>query len=130
MELTNDNNSKNLGRILKQRRVMMLVTLREVAAMSGVSASHLSRIEKGGRFPSASILRKIAKPLDFNEDELFTLAGYLSHQPVSMATAHLNYNGGGLDPFVAMVLAQEPVELQSAVIGIHSILKSIAQALE
>ncbi len=130
MELTNDNNSKNLGRIIKQRRVMVPLTLRELAIMSGVSASHLGRIERKGRFPSASILRKIAKPLGFDEDELFTLAGYLSPHPVSLAKAHSNYKGRELDPLVARLLAQEPVELQRAVIGILSILKSIAQALE
>jgi len=129
MELTN-NNSKNLGRIIKQRRVMMPLTLRELAAMSSVSASHLGRIERGERFPSGSVLHRLAKPLGFDEDKLFTLAGYLSPQPVSLAEAHLNYKGMGLDPFVARVLAQEPVELQRTVIGILSILKSIAQGLE
>jgi transcriptional regulator with XRE-family HTH domain len=128
MELTNENNSENLGRIIKQRRVMMPLTLGKLATMSGVSASHLGRIERGERFPSASILRKIAKPLDFNEDGLFTLAGYLSPQPDSIDKAHLSYKE--LDPFVARVLAQEPIELQRTVIGILSILKGIAQALE
>ena len=129
MELTNNNN-RNLGRIIKQRRVMMPLTLRELAAMSGVSASHVGRIERGERFPSASVLHRIAKPLGFDEDKLFILAGYLSPQPVGIAEAHLNYKGMGLDPFVARVLAQEPVELQRTVIGILSILKSIAQGLE
>jgi len=45
--------------------------------MAGVSASHLGRIERGERFPSGSVLRRIAGPLGFEEDELFTLAGYL-----------------------------------------------------
>ena len=128
MELTNNNNSKNLGRIIKRRRAMMLLTLRELAAMSGVSASHLGRIERGERFPSASILRKIAKALGFREDELFTLAGYLSSQSPGIAEAHLNYSGRELDPYVASVLAQEPVELQRIIIGILNILKSVARA--
>ena len=127
MELTNNN---HLGGIIKQRRVMIPLTLRELAALSGVSASHLGRIDRGERFPSASVLHRLAKPLGFDEDELFILAGYLSPQPVSLAEAHLNYKGMGLDPFVAGVLAQEPVELQRTVIGILSILKSIAQASE
>lgn len=55
------NSSKNLGRMLKQRRVMIPLTLREMATMSGVSSSHLGRIERGERFPSASVLRKMAK---------------------------------------------------------------------
>ena len=70
--LNNDN--KNLGRIIKQRRVMVPLTLRELTAMSGVSSSHVGRIERGERFPSARILGKIAKPLDLGESELFTLA--------------------------------------------------------
>jgi len=73
-----DNSKNNLGRIIKQQGVMRGLTLLELGAKSGVSASHLGRIERGERFPSAQILRKIAKPLGFEESELFTLANYLS----------------------------------------------------
>jgi len=97
--------------------------------MSGVSPSHLGRIERGERFPSASILRKIARPLGFEEDELFTLAGYLSPQPSGVDESRVVYSGGQLDPYVGKMLAQEPVEVQRAVIGILSILKSIARSL-
>ncbi|MDP2718717.1 MAG: helix-turn-helix transcriptional regulator, partial [Dehalococcoidia bacterium] len=51
-------NSNDLGKILKQRRVMIPMTLGELAATSGVSSSHLGRIERGERFPSAHMLRK------------------------------------------------------------------------
>ena len=128
MGLTDDNKNENLGRIIRQQRVLIPLTLRKLADMSGVSASHLGRIERGERFPSASILRKIAKALGFREDELFTLAGYLSSQSPGMAEAHLNYSGRELDPYVASVLAQEPVELQRVIIGILNILKSVARA--
>ncbi len=74
-------NSNDLGKILKQRRVMIPMTLGELAAASGVSSSHLGRIERGERFPSAHMLRKIAKPLGFEETELLTLGGFLSPQP-------------------------------------------------
>ena len=97
--------------------------------MSGVSSSHLGRIERGERFPSASILRKIAKPLGFEEDELFTLAGYLSPASPGVAEANLAYSGRQLDPYVAKVLAEEPVEVQRAVIGILSMLKGISRSL-
>ncbi len=79
--MANHNNSKNLGTILKQRRVMLPMTLRKLATISGISSSHLGRVERGERFPSASILQKIAKPLGFGESELFSLAGYLSSLP-------------------------------------------------
>lgn len=105
------------------------MTLRELTDMSGVSSSHLGRVERGERFPSASILRRIAKPLGFEEDELFTLAGYLSPTSPGVAEAHPAYSGRQLDPYVAKVLAEEPAEVQRAVIGILSMLKSISRSL-
>jgi len=62
--------SNDLGRIIKQQRVMIPLTLEGLVTKSGVSASHLGRIERGDRFPSARILRKLAKPLWFEESEL------------------------------------------------------------
>jgi transcriptional regulator with XRE-family HTH domain len=121
--------SIDFGKILKQQRLSLPLTLRELSATSGVSASHLGRIERGERFPSGSILRKIAKPLGFDEDELFTLAGYLSPRPPSVAESHPHYGAGELDPYVARMLAQEPVETQRTVIGILSVLKSIAKGM-
>jgi len=113
----------NLSTIIKRQRVMVPLTLRELAAKAGVSASHLGRIERGERFPSASILRKIARPLGFDEDELFMLAGYLSAgTPIGAESQE------GLDPYVAKMLARESVETQRAIIGILSILKSLAQS--
>jgi transcriptional regulator with XRE-family HTH domain len=103
--------------------------LQELAEKSGVSPSHLGRIERGERFPSAVILRKLAKPLGFEEDELFTLAGYLSPQSSGIAERQVEYSGRRLDPYVERVLAEEPVEVQRAVIGILSLLKGIAKSL-
>ena len=108
---------------------MVPLTLQELAATSGISPSHLGRIERGERFPSAHILRKIAEPLGFEENELFALAGYLSPQTSSIAEPAPAYNGKRLDPYVARMLAQEPVEVQRAVIGILTILKSIARGM-
>jgi transcriptional regulator with XRE-family HTH domain len=94
--------------------------------MSGVSSSHLGRIERGERFPSAHILRKIAKPLDFEETELFYQADFLSPKP-PVAGTESEHNVGQLDPYVVRVLSQEPVELQRTVVAILTMLKSIAQ---
>jgi len=125
-----DNDYKNhLGKILKQQRLSMPMTLQELATKSGVSASHLGRTERGERFPSAHILQKIAKPLGFEEDDLFTLAGYLSPQPSIVAERNPSYGSERMDPYVARVLAQEPVEVQRAVIGLLTILKSIAKGI-
>ena len=128
--MTTEQNKRNdLGKVLKQRRVMASMTLQELARGSGVSATHLGRIEKGERFPSARILRRIAKPLGFEESELFTLANYLSPQPL-LSENQREHNVGQLDPYVASVLSQEPVEVQRTVTGMLSILKSIANAVK
>ena len=119
---------ENLGKIIKEQRIRVPLTLRELADMSGTSSSHLGRIERGERFPSAHVLRKVAKPLGFDEDELFTLAGYLSPQ-TSVAESSSNYGNRRLDPFVARILAEEPPDMQRAVIGILTILKSIAKSV-
>lgn len=118
-------NNKSLGKILKQRRVTMLLTLGGLSAKSGVSLSHLARVEMGERFPSAKILRKIAEPLGFNEGELFTYAGYLPTQSSSMTDS---FSGGRLDPYVATVLSQEPVGTQRTVVTILGVLKSMAKS--
>jgi transcriptional regulator with XRE-family HTH domain len=123
------NVDSDLSKILKRQRLSLPLTLRELSAMSGVSASHLGRIERGERYPSGSTLRRVAKPLGFEEDELFTLAGYLSPQTQGVAESHQHYGGGELDPYVARMLTQEPVDMQRAVIGILSILKNIAKSM-
>jgi transcriptional regulator with XRE-family HTH domain len=120
-------NSSDLGKMLKQQRIMSRLTLRELSAATGVSTSHLGRIERGDRFPSAGILRKIVKPLGFEVEELLIRACYLS--PKSYPTESETGAGAAeVDPYVARVLAQEPVEVQGAVLGIFSILKFVGKA--
>jgi len=102
---------------------MIPLTLQELSGVAGVSASHLGRIERGERFPSARVLRKIAKPLEFDEGELFTLAEYLS--PKSDNTIENEVQPGKLDPYVASILSQEPVEIQRAVTALLIVMKSM-----
>ncbi len=116
---------KNLGKILKQQRQSRKMTLFEVSTASGVSQSHLGRIENGERFPSADILQRIASPLGFGEEELFSLAGYLSARLPHEKTALKNQ----LDPYVERMLSQEPPEIQRAMMGILSIFKSLSAGL-
>ena len=110
-----------LGKIIKQRRVVAGLTLKELAAESGISSSYLGRVERGERFPSARVLGKLARPLGFGEAEMLTMAGLMSPQSEAEATI------GRLDPYVYSVLSQEPIEAQRAVVAILSILKSIAK---
>jgi transcriptional regulator with XRE-family HTH domain len=128
--MTTNNSRQSLGGILKQQRHASNLTLYELSAASGVSPSHLGRIEKGDRFPSASVLQRIAGPLGFSEGELFTLAGYLTSTTNLDSEKSTPGVKSGLDPYVARLLAQEPVEIQKSVVGILTILKSIASGLQ
>jgi len=122
--------NNDLGRIIKQQRIAIPLTLQELAATSGVSSSHLGRIERGERFPSAHILRRIARPLGFEEDELFTLAGFLSPHTAGVAEeSSAAYGNRRLDPCVAKMLAEETVEIQRAVIGILNTVKLVAKGM-
>ncbi len=116
----------DLLKVLKQRRVMIPLTLLELARASGVSASHLGRIERGERFPSARVLRRFAKPLGLEESELFLQAGYLSPHPPGNESEE-SQKAGRLDPYVASVLAKETDEVQRAVVAILTIMKIMAK---
>ena len=121
------NTKSDLGRILKQRRVMVPMTLYELGHAADVSPSHLGRIERGERFPSARILRRLAKPLGMEEAELLTLAEYMSPETSFHSCDHPQVSR--VDPYVAAVLSEEPLEIQRAIIGILSVTKSIARSL-
>ncbi len=125
-----DSSDKNLSQLLRQQRVSLSLTLTQVATKAGISPSHLGRIERAERFPSARILRKIAEPLGFNEGELFVLAGFFSHEPTENDVSSRTRGSERLDPYVASVLSQEPVSVQRAVIGILSILKVLRKVEE
>ena len=101
-----DASDTHIGKLLKDRRVSLGLSIQEVYRQTGISGSHLSRIEGDERRPSGQVLQKIAKPLKFEESELMVLAGYLS-QPV-VDKDDLPAVEGHLDPLVARVLAQEP----------------------
>ena len=116
-------NTGDLGKVLKRRRLLRLMSLTELASAVGVSRSYLWRIEKGERYPSGKVLRKMAQPLGFEVDELLSLAGLL---PPIQSPAYQD-DFGQLDPYVAMVLSQQPVEVQHTVIAVLTILKSIAK---
>ncbi len=63
MTIDYSRDNSNLGRIIRQRRLAIQLTLNQLAARSGVSTSHLGRVEKGERFPSARVLQRITRPL-------------------------------------------------------------------
>jgi len=121
------NGSNNLGKMIKQRRVITQLSLVKLAVATGVSASLINRIERGERFPSARTLHRLAKPLGFAERELLSLANLLPPQSSNMVDSEVDL--WKLDPYVAIELSKEPVEVQRAILAILYVLKGIAKML-
>jgi transcriptional regulator with XRE-family HTH domain len=119
----------NVGEMIKQARAMRSLTLQELATRSGISASQLGRIEKGHRAPSGRMLKRLAQPLGFTENELFTLAGYLTSYSSVAAQVCMAHNTRFLDPYVVLVLSGEPIRIQRAVITILGLLKKISASI-
>lgn len=60
----------DLGTVLRERRRKTGMSLSELGIRSGLSISHLRRIEQGKSFPSACSLLRIARQLGLDELEL------------------------------------------------------------
>jgi len=74
-------NNVNIGKIIKEQRKNIPLSLNQLSRLSGVSVSHLGRIEQGQRQPSTRTLQKIAKHLGFDLYELLVIAGHLLPDP-------------------------------------------------
>ena len=118
------NNRNGIGKMLKRRRERLRLSCNKLAAKAGVSPSYIFRIERAERFPSALTLWKLAKPLGFGVVELYIHAGYLSPQ-AHTDESKIGAGAAGLDPYVAKVLSEEPVEMQYKVIAILAVLKAV-----
>ena|SRR5690554_4602869 len=68
-----------IGNYLKKIRKVKNLTLVQLEDISGVSNSHISRIERGLREPSPDTLRKLAEPLGIPYQRLLEKADYLEN---------------------------------------------------
>ena len=69
--------SSRAGKIIKEQRKKLSLSLNQLSKLSGVSVAHLGRIEQGQRIPSTRIIQKIAEPLGFDLYELLVMTGHL-----------------------------------------------------
>ena len=72
---------KDIRKIIREQRKSLSLSLNQLSRLSGVSVSHLGRIEQGVRRPSTRTLQKIAEPLGFDVYELLVMAGHLLPDP-------------------------------------------------
>ncbi len=67
----------SIGEYIREQREQAKISLRQLAAVAGVSNPYLSQIERGLRRPSAEILQQIAKGLRISAEALYVQAGIL-----------------------------------------------------
>ncbi|GGN72955.1 helix-turn-helix domain-containing protein [Nocardia sp. NPDC055029] len=75
--------AQDIGGFIRSQREAAQVSLRQLAALAGVSNPYLSQIERGLRNPSAEVLAQIAKALRVSSEVLYVRAGYLEQRPHS-----------------------------------------------
>ena len=66
-------NNVELGRRIKQLRLAQALTLKDIESKVGVSATHVSEIERGKTSPTVGALAKIAEALEVNPSFLVDL---------------------------------------------------------
>lgn len=75
--MSNDN-SNQLGEAIKAQRAHAGYTVRQLAQLSGVTASTVFRLETGQiDAPKLEHLQRLARALDIEVEDFYALAGYL-----------------------------------------------------
>lgn len=69
------NQQKDLAKIINEARVIQGFSILELSERTGISPSHISRIETNKRNPSVKMLQKLAVELDLDLKEMLALAG-------------------------------------------------------
>jgi transcriptional regulator with XRE-family HTH domain len=67
----------SLGEFIAGQRRAAQLSLRQLAAQTGISNPYLSQIERGVRKPSAEVLQQLAKALRVSAETLYVRAGIL-----------------------------------------------------
>jgi transcriptional regulator with XRE-family HTH domain len=96
---------ENIGKVIREQRKQIPLSLKRLSKMSGVSVSHLGRIEKGERSPSPRTLQLIARPLRFDVSELLIIAGFLSPEPLVASAEERNKLRGELKTLLERTLS-------------------------
>ena len=74
---------ESLGEIVRRQRELSELSMRQFAALAGISNPYLSQIERGLREPSDQVAEAIAKVLQTSVDALYKEAGIDEDQPES-----------------------------------------------
>jgi transcriptional regulator with XRE-family HTH domain len=80
---------ESLGDYVREQRLSASLSLRQLAAQTGVSNPYLSQIERGLRRPSAEVLQQLAKALRISAETLYVRAGILDPEDGEVRSVEL-----------------------------------------
>jgi transcriptional regulator with XRE-family HTH domain len=69
-----------LGELIRRQRELNALSMRQFAAMVGISNPYLSQIERGLREPSEQVIDAIARSLQLSVDTLYEAAGFVDDE--------------------------------------------------
>jgi transcriptional regulator with XRE-family HTH domain len=70
----------SLGEIIRRQRELSRLSMRQFAAMAGISNPYLSQIERGLREPSERVVDAIARSLKTSAEALYEEAGLVAEE--------------------------------------------------
>ena len=70
--------ASSLGEIIRRQRELSELSMRQFAAMAGISNPYLSQIERGLRAPSERVVDAIARSLKTSAEALYEEAGLVA----------------------------------------------------
>jgi len=73
-----DEPATSLGEVIRQQRELTELSMRQFAAMAGISNPYLSQIERGLREPSDHVVDAIARSLETSAEALYEQAGLIA----------------------------------------------------
>ena len=68
----------SLGEIIRRQRELNRLSMRQFAAVAGISNPYLSQIERGLRAPSERVVEAIARSLETSAEALYEEAGLVA----------------------------------------------------
>jgi transcriptional regulator with XRE-family HTH domain len=80
---------ESLGDYVREQRLSASLSLRQLAAQTGVSNPYLSQIERGLRRPSAEVLQQLARALRISAETLYVRAGILDPEDGEVRSVEL-----------------------------------------
>jgi transcriptional regulator with XRE-family HTH domain len=119
-------NDNKVGEYLKSLRQGMGISQNKLADISGITVSHICRMEKGNRIPSGAMVVKLASALGLVEKELLAMAGHTG-EPITAESTKLLLEA--IDPSVVEALEQETPDIQRRIIHILLQMKETARTM-